>query len=62
MIMVASEHNLFSQALYKLINHSSFQITVARPAQNMPSASLLQKTAKIAPSAAKPSSTQVMGA
>ncbi|XP_075026666.1 nuclear pore complex protein Nup214 isoform X8 [Calonectris borealis] len=32
--------------------------TVARPAQNMPSASLLQKTAKITPSAAKPSSTQ----
>ncbi|KGL76080.1 Nuclear pore complex protein Nup214, partial [Tinamus guttatus] len=31
---------------------------VARPAQNMPSASLLQKTAKVAPSAAKPSSTQ----
>ncbi|KAM6336836.1 nuclear pore complex protein Nup214 isoform 3-T3 [Alca torda] len=31
---------------------------VARPAQNMPSASLLQKTAKITPSAAKPSSTQ----
>ncbi|XP_054704272.1 nuclear pore complex protein Nup214 isoform X1 [Grus americana] len=32
--------------------------TVARPAQNIPSASLLQKTAKITPSAAKPSSTQ----
>ncbi|KGL99029.1 Nuclear pore complex protein Nup214, partial [Charadrius vociferus] len=31
---------------------------MARPAQNMPSASLLQKTAKITPSAAKPSSTQ----
>ncbi|XP_072739087.1 nuclear pore complex protein Nup214 isoform X7 [Ciconia boyciana] len=31
---------------------------VARPAQSMPSASLLQKTAKITPSAAKPSSTQ----
>ncbi|KFQ03911.1 Nuclear pore complex protein Nup214, partial [Haliaeetus albicilla] len=31
---------------------------VARPAQNIPSASLLQKTAKITPSAAKPSSTQ----
>ncbi|XP_075295452.1 nuclear pore complex protein Nup214 isoform X2 [Opisthocomus hoazin] len=31
---------------------------VARPAQNMPSASLLQKTAKITPSAAKPSSAQ----
>ncbi|KFQ77698.1 Nuclear pore complex protein Nup214, partial [Phaethon lepturus] len=31
---------------------------VARPAQNVPSASLLQKTAKIAPSAAKPSPTQ----
>ncbi|KAM9271581.1 nuclear pore complex protein Nup214 isoform 4-T4 [Morus bassanus] len=31
---------------------------VARPAQNTPSASLLQKTAKITPSAAKPSSTQ----
>ncbi|OXB73511.1 UNVERIFIED_CONTAM: hypothetical protein H355_012478 [Colinus virginianus] len=30
---------------------------VARPAQNMPAASLLQKTAKITPSAAKPSST-----
>nr|XP_009664127.1 PREDICTED: nuclear pore complex protein Nup214 [Struthio camelus australis] len=31
---------------------------VTRPAQNMPSAPLLQKTAKITPSAAKPSSTQ----
>ncbi|XP_061867438.1 nuclear pore complex protein Nup214 isoform X2 [Colius striatus] len=31
---------------------------VARPAQNVPSASLLQKTAKITPSAAKPSSAQ----
>ncbi|XP_014798502.1 PREDICTED: nuclear pore complex protein Nup214 isoform X3 [Calidris pugnax] len=31
---------------------------VARPAQSMPSASLLQKTAKISPSAAKPSSAQ----
>ncbi|XP_074912217.1 nuclear pore complex protein Nup214 isoform X1 [Buteo buteo] len=31
---------------------------VARPAQNIPSASLLQKTAKITPSAAKPSSAQ----
>ncbi|PKU36395.1 hypothetical protein llap_13299 [Limosa lapponica baueri] len=31
---------------------------MARPAQNMPSASLLQKTAKISPSAAKPSSAQ----
>ncbi|XP_025905119.1 nuclear pore complex protein Nup214 isoform X2 [Nothoprocta perdicaria] len=31
---------------------------VARPAQNMPSASLLQKTAKVTPSAAKPSSAQ----
>ncbi|XP_065593472.1 nuclear pore complex protein Nup214 [Cyrtonyx montezumae] len=29
----------------------------ARPAQNMPAASLLQKTAKVTPSAAKPSST-----
>ncbi|XP_028940712.1 nuclear pore complex protein Nup214, partial [Antrostomus carolinensis] len=32
--------------------------TVTRPAQNVPPASLLQKTAKITPSAAKPSSTQ----
>uniref|UniRef100_A0A8U8BLK1 Uncharacterized protein n=1 Tax=Geospiza parvula TaxID=87175 RepID=A0A8U8BLK1_GEOPR len=32
--------------------------TVARPAQNPPSASLVQKTAKVTPSAAKPSSTQ----
>ncbi|XP_068270090.1 nuclear pore complex protein Nup214 isoform X4 [Nyctibius grandis] len=32
--------------------------TTARPAQNIPSASLLQKTAKLTPSAAKPSSTQ----
>ncbi|KAM6399840.1 nuclear pore complex protein Nup214 [Rhynochetos jubatus] len=31
---------------------------VARPAQNIPSTSLLQKTAKITPLAAKPSSTQ----
>ncbi|XP_069729275.1 nuclear pore complex protein Nup214 isoform X1 [Phaenicophaeus curvirostris] len=31
---------------------------VARPAQNMPSASSVQKAAKITPSAAKPSSTQ----
>ncbi|KFP91530.1 Nuclear pore complex protein Nup214, partial [Apaloderma vittatum] len=31
---------------------------VARPAQNMPSPSLLQKTAKTSPSAAKPSSAQ----
>ncbi|XP_062447003.1 nuclear pore complex protein Nup214 isoform X6 [Rhea pennata] len=31
---------------------------VARPAQNLPSASLLQKTAKVTPSAAKPSATQ----
>ncbi|XP_021269246.1 nuclear pore complex protein Nup214 isoform X2 [Numida meleagris] len=30
---------------------------VARPAQNMPAPSLLQKTAKVTPSAAKPSST-----
>ncbi|KAF2985548.1 hypothetical protein EK904_002763, partial [Melospiza melodia maxima] len=32
--------------------------TVARPAQNPPSASLVQKTAKVTPSAAKPSSAQ----
>ncbi|XP_068067320.1 nuclear pore complex protein Nup214 isoform X1 [Anomalospiza imberbis] len=32
--------------------------TVARPAQNTPSAPLVQKTPKITPSAAKPSSTQ----
>uniref|UniRef100_A0A8C3R7M6 Nuclear pore complex protein Nup214 n=1 Tax=Cyanoderma ruficeps TaxID=181631 RepID=A0A8C3R7M6_9PASS len=32
--------------------------TVARPAQNTPSASLVQKTPKITPSAAKPSSAQ----
>ncbi|XP_050176105.1 nuclear pore complex protein Nup214 isoform X1 [Myiozetetes cayanensis] len=32
--------------------------TVARPAQNVPSASLVQKTPKITPSAAKPSSAQ----
>uniref|UniRef100_A0A8B9MG43 Nucleoporin 214 n=1 Tax=Accipiter nisus TaxID=211598 RepID=A0A8B9MG43_9AVES len=41
-ITVVCNHNLFSQALYKFINYSS----------------LLQKTAKITPSAAKPSSTQ----
>ncbi|XP_023793977.1 nuclear pore complex protein Nup214 isoform X1 [Cyanistes caeruleus] len=37
---------------------SPVSATVARPAQNTPSASLVQKTPKITPSAAKPSSTQ----
>lgn len=61
--MAVAGYSLISQAVYKLIHHCfSFDVLVTRPAQSTPVVAMAQKSAKITPSAAKPSSAQVMGA